>query len=70
MLPERWFFLGTANKTRPYSGGEVCPVRCSVDKGGGSLQTRTSALFVAKKLGFFEIGGEPVRIRGEGSILC
>jgi len=41
----------------------VCPVLTFSDKGGGVLQIRTSALFDAKKFGFFEIYGESARTR-------
>jgi len=58
---------------RPQWGGEGgCPVRTFLEREEGRvLQMRTSALFGAKKFGFFEIYGvserkgvEPVRTRG------
>jgi len=59
-----WIFLGAFHKRRPHLCSQGEEGLSSADKGG--LQMRTSALFRAKNMGFFEIYGKSARTRGRG----
>jgi len=57
---------GRPYKTSEVRGGEVYPVGTFCGQGGGRLlQMRTSELFCAKNLGFFEIYGVSARTRAD-----
>jgi len=59
--------LGAVHKRRPQSGGGgLSSADILRTRGEGVLQVRTSALFVAKNCGYFEIYGVSARTRWRG----